>query len=1193
LRAGGVRRKLLTLLALLAIVIGVLPVIVAKTALRHVLLSMAIPKDTIQITIGDASLNWIGAPSMSKVEVKDTAGNTLLVAESIHIDRSPLSLAMNSRELGTTKIIRPTVHLKVRPDGSDLQDVIKKLTRGATDGTKTTAGAAASRPLSFAVQLIDATIVQDDVATGRQFRVQNVNIQYDCHGATRGLGTGLANGDITVTDRGAAPLPAGRFNLTFKPGDGGREELAFQADGVALAIAEPWLRRFAAGNELTGTFSGQGTAAWTIGQSAFPKDLTSAGTLSIDRLDAATPALAGDRVRLARMELPWRIVGQPSGVVIEDLRVRSDIGQIAIRGRLDPAALASANTPATPSFVAGNHDLELRGAIDLARLATMLPNALHIRSGTTITSGTIDVTGSMKPSTEGQAINASITTAQLAGTHGGKSLRWDQPVNANVAIRRANGSLALDSLKCDSKFLRVEATGTKEQLNANLYFDLNALAEQLGQFVDLSSIQMAGTGTMQVAWQQPAADKFSATASGDLAQLRITLSDGAIWAEPQLALRAQAGGSIDPATHQPTRVDAAQLQINGGGDLLDAQLTSPVALNGAAAVWPVTIRSSGSIARWLTRARPWFAPGDWKIDGTTDLAASVRVSSTAFEATNTKLTVTDLRATSPEWNINEPRVEISGDARFDRANGALSANTAQFVSSTVALATKDVRYGNQNGTNQLSGAAAFRADLARLGAWRVQPAQGTQYRTSGEFTGNIRFVQQASRVVGEVTATGQNLALASNAPTNPSKPTDRAAPGGFQTIWQEPRLTLRGTTNYDASTDQVTFDQFQIQSNTLQAAAAGKIQKLSSVAECNLNGTLNYDLAQVTPLLQPYVGAGIQLTGREQARFTLAGKLSDGNMPQAQLTALSRDPYRTEPSLQGRGTHWSRRVHAQLELPWSGANVYGLPVGAGRLAAKLGDGALRIEPIALAIGEGQLTAAPNVRFDPEPAQLTMPAGPVITNVRISPEVSEAMLKYVAPILAGTTQSEGLFSLKLDGMRVPLADSRRADSAGQLTVHSVRVVPGPMASQFVGVAREIEALVKRRDPAGLLSKQVTLVSVSDQQVNFRVADGRVYHQNMEFQIGDISLRSQGSVGFDQTVSLTLQIPIQDAWVAKEPVLAGLKGQSLQVPVGGTLTHPQMDQRALAQLTGQLIQKGAGQAVGNELNKALDKFLKPRQ
>ena len=82
------------------------------------------------------------------------------------------------------------------------------------------------------------------------------------------------------------------------------------------------------------------------------------------------------------------------------------------------------------------------------------------------------------------------------------------------------------------------------------------------------------------------------------------------------------------------------------------------------------------------------------------------------------------------------------------------------------------------------------------------------------------------------------------------------------------------------------------------------------------------------------------------------------------------------------------------------------------------------------MGEGQLTAAPNVRFDPEPSELTMPPGPVITNVRISPEVSEAMLKFVAPVLAGATQSEGLFSMQLDGRRVPLAEPKRADFGRQ-------------------------------------------------------------------------------------------------------------------------------------------------------------------
>ena len=322
----------------------------------------------------------------------------------------------------------------------------------------------------------------------------------------------------------------------------------------------------------------------------------------------------------------------------------------------------------------------------------------------------------------------------------------------------------------------------------------------------------------------------------------------------------------------------------------------------------------------------------------------------------------------------------------------------------------------------------------------------------------------------------------------------------------------------------------------------------------------------------------------------MAGQLSAPDTLHAQTVAYTPQSAIRNPQS---AIHWSRRVRAQLELPWSGANLYGLPVGAGRLAATLGDGSLRLEPINLAVGEGQLTAAPNVRFDPEPSELSMPAGPVLTNVRISPEVSEAMLKFVAPVLAGATQSEGLFSLQLDGARVPLGEPRRADSKGQLTVHSVRITPGPMTAQWVGLAQQVEALAKRRDAASPTNRQVTLVSIRDQQVNFQVANGRVYHQKMEFQVGDVVLRSQGSVGLDETIQLTIEIPIQDAWVAKEPLLAGLKGQSVQIPVTGTLKKPQMDQHAIASLTGQLLQKGAGQAVGNELNKALDKFLKPRQ
>ena len=159
---------------------------------------------------------------------------------------------------------------------------------------------------------------------------------------------------------------------------------------------------------------------------------------------------------------------------------------------------------------------------------------------------------------------------------------------------------------------------------------------------------------------------------------------------------------------------------------------------------------------------------------------------------------------------------------------------------------------------------------------------------------------------------------------------------------------------------------------------------------------------------------------------------------------------------------WSRRVKAKLNLPWAGANLCGMPIGAGRLAVALEEGRVHFDPLDLAVGEGKLTAAPTVRLDPAPSELTLPQGPLLTNVRISPEVSEAMLKYVAPVLAGATQTEGQFSLLLEGARVPLRQPKQGAAGGVLTVHSVRVVPGAMAKQWVDLARQVESLVKRRE-----------------------------------------------------------------------------------------------------------------------------------
>ena len=100
---------------------------------------------------------------------------------------------------------------------------------------------------------------------------------------------------------------------------------------------------------------------------------------------------------------------------------------------------------------------------------------------------------------------------------------------------------------------------------------------------------------------------------------------------------------------------------------------------------------------------------------------------------------------------------------------------------------------------------------------------------------------------------------------------------------------------------------------------------------------------------------------------------------------------------------------------YPGAPTFTVLIGAGRLAATLGDGSLR-EPI-LAVGEGQQPAA-NIRFDPEPAELSMPAGPVLTSIRIA-RSQRGDAEFVAPVLAGAHKAK-MFSTR---RRVPLGEPR--------------------------------------------------------------------------------------------------------------------------------------------------------------------------
>jgi hypothetical protein len=117
-------------------------------------------------------------------------------------------------------------------------------------------------------------------------------------------------------------------------------------------------------------------------------------------------------------------------------------------------------------------------------------------------------------------------------------------------------------------------------------------------------------------------------------------------------------------------------------------------------------------------------------------------------------------------------------------------------------------------------------------------------------------------------------------------------------------------------------------------------------------------------------------------------------------------------------------------------------------------------------------------------------------------------------------------------------------------------------------------------------------MSEKAIDVTIVDGRVHHKNLEFLIDDVPVRSNGSVGFDETLNLMIEVPIQQKWVGSKPALQSLVGQVIQIPVSGNFAHPQVDNRAVGNFLAQAAQQAAGGIIGEEINKAFDKILKPR-
>ena len=192
--------------------------------------------------------------------------------------------------------------------------------------------------------------------------------------------------------------------------------------------------------------------------------------------------------------------------------------------------------------------------------------------------------------------------------------------------------------------------------------------------------------------------------------------------------------------------------------------------------------------------------------------------------------------------------------------------------------------------------------------------------------------------------------------------------------------------------------------------------------------------------------------------------------------------------------------------------------------------------------EIQLSARVERAADGETQELVVAPGRVLDHITITPDVCDDFLKFFAPTMAKVTRAGGTFSLDVDRYRVPLDDPNRGDVAGKLTLHEIKAGPGPMVD-------EIAAMFGVADANQL---------ANEQEIRFELREGRMYHEGMALTVGPMGIATKGSVGLeDQSLAIALSVRLPEFDNQTAPLRGMLSGETLTLPIAGTLADPQID------------------------------------
>lgn len=1163
-RKGRLRRKstlALISFGFLILLLVAAPSILCQSPLAKSLIRSALAGYGFDGGVESVRVGWITPLRVDGLELTGRKAGSHLSVERIDTAINLLQCMRGLSDLGELSIRGVVAEVTVSEGTSSIEQDLAVLLESQEHEANDAVDNSAARWLTGSISVQAVAVRISDTVTKADWIADQAKAEVGLSGE---MADATFSAVLTDPMGGSGELE-GRIQYPMQPANPYRLELVTQRIPLSLAsLAKRWLGE--AGSAIPDRISGDATGSVTVSGGVDDAISVTVSPMEFRNFIASDPSL-GDRVwRNGLTTIRGSATVDGDRIIGRNVHLATDFGSVSFNGAFNSSiSLAGESNPAAWLEAL---DGSAGATVDLVAFERALPGLIPLREQAEIASGSIsaEITSAIEAGSVRRS-HWNLKSQPIRAVAAGRSVTIE-PATLVASLRVAEGQLAAETIRLQSAFANANVEGDLSRGRVTGDIQFSRLASMIQPLLDMPELSLAGQASGEMSWAAEADNLWRLGGRSDATDLVISLPGGINIQQPTLNSQVNATGRW--ADGSLSELSLLSVTLATPGIEATADLTAMV-YRPATTPLPLKITSRGRLESLASLLGPWMPASVNQLQGGYMADAVAAVTLDRGEVTHARLQVEEPRLGYGEQLFAQAQLVVDFDGRYAWPEGTLDTNKMTVVGDALSAAVQGTM--NSDGMNvEVAWRAkadrlqdAMRTNIAASSVsntlpvnFRAAPAASPEsYRFAGDCDGRLTLRQEKSSSVlamdSHITANNFKVISLTGTPGPPPKP-----------VWEERLVNLDTALRYDLSDGKIEADKVQVATDWIASTFSGKALWNEAIGDVAMRGVARVKMPEVAMHLSRMLGTTVQLTGLHETPVEISATRNG-----------------TEPVV----------LAVKANLGWESGSVAGIAFGPTSIPLEMNETTVSVKPASIPVERGRLQLAGDLHYSPGPMWMSVAPGVVAEDLQLTPELTNQWLQYLAPMVANSTRVEGTFGIELAEAIVNLDQPMASKVRGSLRITGVNLDSGPVANQIIGSIKQIQQLVRGLNAEPTPQKDKRLVTFPTQSVDFEFANGVVSHQRMFMEIDRARIITSGQVHADGRMSLIAQVPLDPSWLGSD--LKGLAGQSVTLPIDGTLSRPSLDSAGIRKLVAELgtkaLQSTAESYIEKQLGKGFEKLL----